>query len=72
MGHDGNSHIHADVSHLLSYECFVPIQHPDGGYHLLSPLNDDKLRLVVVAEDGTKLEVREHGTTLWEFKKVAL
>ncbi|KAH6894109.1 hypothetical protein B0T10DRAFT_456355 [Thelonectria olida] len=63
--------VHARSQHLSSDECFTLRHHPSGGYQLLSKLDGDKLWMVVTSDEGETLEVREHGMTLWVFKKVS-
>lgn len=70
MGHDRKSAICSKVMCARGWECFVPRQHPDGGYQLLVPFWSDALMIVVVADDGVSLVRREHGTTLWNFVRV--
>lgn len=70
LGHDNKGGICAWVFHLKEWELWTPRQHPEGGYELLSPYFSHTLKILCVAEDGSTLVRRQHGTTLWEFVRV--
>lgn len=69
MGHN-QKRIHAAVSRMADWESFVPRQHPEGGYHLLSPVYSHTMMFVSVTSDGKGVERRQHPETRWEFVKV--
>ncbi|CCF39099.1 hypothetical protein CH063_02058 [Colletotrichum higginsianum] len=74
LGHDGKD-IDSGIrttNYLREWELWTPRRHPEGGYQLLSPSasGSSALRVVCVAENGTHLTRRHHGTTVWEFVRV--
>jgi hypothetical protein len=72
IGHDGNGSMQALVGQFNAWECITTRDLPSGGYKLLVPHWWNTLRTVVVAEDGRKLVIRDHGDTLWDFIEVLL
>ncbi|KAH8884357.1 hypothetical protein GQ53DRAFT_399459 [Thozetella sp. PMI_491] len=71
IGHDGNFRMRASARNFQGWECVTTRDHPSGGYKLMVPFWSDKLRLIVVDEDGKSLVTREHGDTLWDFIKLS-
>lgn len=67
ISHDGRNRIHAAVKKMSDWECFVPRQHHQGGYQLLSPYYQHTMMIVTVSGDGKGLERRQHADTCWDF-----
>ncbi|KAK7515421.1 hypothetical protein IWZ03DRAFT_284551, partial [Phyllosticta citriasiana] len=70
LGHDGKKGVRATATALEGWELLTPREHPEGGYQLLMPYWEHTLMVLCLAEDGTALARRNHGTTLWEFVRV--
>ncbi len=71
IGHDGNFRMRISARDFRGWECLTTRDHPTGGYKLLVPYWSDKLRIIVVDEDGKGLVTREHGDTLWDFIRLS-
>ncbi|KAK5988319.1 FAD-dependent monooxygenase CTB5 [Cladobotryum mycophilum] len=70
MGRDGKFGLRCWGVDVGVWEFVIPRKNPDGGYELLLLFEPNLLRRICVHEDGTSLQLRLHGITMWEFIKV--
>ncbi|TDZ71610.1 hypothetical protein CTRI78_v001877 [Colletotrichum trifolii] len=70
LGNDGGTHVRAWSHEMGEWEYLTMRKHPSGGYQILSPAEENKLKVMCVAQNRTVLCRRDHGTTLWVFNKV--
>ncbi|KAF4785816.1 hypothetical protein HER10_EVM0010216 [Colletotrichum scovillei] len=70
IGHNSKSDVGVWAGEMREWESWVPRQHPDGGYQLLSPYWTHTMMQLCVCPDRINLCRRSHGPTLWEFMQV--
>ncbi|KAL2879590.1 hypothetical protein SGCOL_005201 [Colletotrichum sp. CLE4] len=63
IGHNSKSDVGAWAGEFNEWESWVPRQHPDGGYQLLSPYWTHTMMQLCVATDRINLCRRSHGPT---------
>ncbi|TDZ36548.1 hypothetical protein C8035_v008299 [Colletotrichum spinosum] len=69
LGNDGKTQIRVWSHEMGELEYLTMRKHPSGGYQILSPREENKLKVMCVAQNHTVLCRRDHGTTLWVFNK---